>query len=262
MLKQRLFDIIEKDDQNNKVSRYFDIFISSLIFINIIFIILESFEELKDYNHYFEIVETITVIIFSIEYFLRLWTSDLLFPHLGKVKARFRFIFSFLGFIDLIAIMPFYLPFFFTIDLRMLRIMRLARLLRIFKLNRYSKSLNLIGRVLRQKKDELSATIFITLILLLFASTLMYYIEHAEQPEAFSNIIETFWWAIATLTTVGYGDVYPITGWGRFLGGVIAVLGIGIVALPTGILSSAFLDELNHSKEDHNCPHCGKKINL
>jgi voltage-gated potassium channel len=260
MLKQKVFDIIEKDDQNNRVSRYFDIFISSLIFLNIFAIVLESFKELKHLYLFFEIFELITVIIFSFEYILRLWTADLLFQGLGKIKSRFRFVFSFLGIVDLIAILPFYLPFFVNIDLRMLRIMRLTRLLRIFKLNRYSRSLSLIGRVLRKKKDELSATIFITFILLLFASTLMYYIERSVQPEAFSNIVETFWWAIATLTTVGYGDVYPITGWGRFLGGIIAVLGIGIVALPTGILSSAFLDELNSKESDKTCPHCGKEI--
>ena len=170
--------------------------------------------------------------------------------------------------IDLMAILPFYLPLLLPVDLRFLRILRLTRLLRLLKVQRYSKSLQLIGIVLKKKKEELIVTVFVTFILMVFASTLMYYLESDVQPDQFPNIISAFWWAIATLTTIGYGDVYPVTGWGRLLSGIIALLGIGLVALPTGILSSGFIEELSRQKskdieksEQYKyCPYCGKRI--
>jgi voltage-gated potassium channel len=170
--------------------------------------------------------------------------------------------------IDLFAILPFYIPMFIPFDLRFLRILRVARMLRLFKLNRYSKALLIIGKVVKKKKAELIVTVFITFLLLLMASTMMFYLEHDVQPTAFPNIIASFWWAIATLTTVGYGDIYPVTGWGRLLSGVIALIGIGLVALPTGIISSGFMNEISSRKQkDENedtpityCPYCGKRI--
>ena len=149
-----------------------------------------------------------------------------------------------------------------------MRILRVTRLLRIFKIQRYTKSLNLIGKVLKSKKEELFITVFVTIILIIFASTLMYYIENDVQPNAFPNILATFWWAVATLTTIGYGDVYPVTDLGRLLSGIIAVLGIGLVALPTGLISSGFIEEISKKKRQHKqkeedityCPHCGKRI--
>ncbi len=150
--------------------------------------------------------------------------------------------------IDLMAILPFYLPFIIKIDLRSLRILRLVRLLRILKLNRYTKSMKVLGRVIKRKKEELIVTVFITGILMLLAASIMFYIENETQPEAFPNIIASFWWAIATLTTVGYGDIYPVTFLGKFLAGIIAFLGIGLVALPTGIISSGFIEEVESRK--------------
>jgi voltage-gated potassium channel len=148
-----------------------------------------------------------------------------------------------------------------AVDLRFLRILRLTRILRILKIQRYSSSLKMIGKVLKSKKDDLLVTIFVTSLLLLLASAIMYYIEADDQPEAFPNIIAAFWWAIATLTTVGYGDVYPVTAIGKVLSGIIALLGIGIVALPTGIISSGFMDamEKKRAKKKH-CPNCGEEI--
>ena len=159
--------------------------------------------------------------------------------------------------IDLLAILPFYLPMFIPIDLRFLRMLRLTRVLRVFKLNRYSKALNSISGVMRNKKDELLTTVFLMTFIIVISSTLIYYIEHEYQPEAFPNIVESFWWAIATLTTVGYGDVFPITGLGKVLASVIALSGIGLVALPTGIISSGFMANIKTGKK---CPHCGKDL--
>jgi voltage-gated potassium channel len=137
--------------------------------------------------------------------------------------------------------------------------LRLFRLLRILKLNRYNNSLELIGKVLKNEKEKLFMTIFIAVVMLLLASSIMYYIENAVQPDQFPNILATLWWAVATLTTVGYGDVYPVTVLGKILSGVIAVLGIGLVALPSGIISSGLINEVS-GKQKKICPHCGKEI--
>jgi voltage-gated potassium channel len=177
---------------------------------------------------------------------------------------RLKFTFSTLGLVDLFAILPFYLPFLIAIDLRVLRILRLLRLLRIFKLGRYSKSFKIISSVLKETRSELGITFFVAFVLLVLSSTLMYYIERDVQPEAFASIGHAFWWAVATLTTVGYGDVYPVTGIGKVLSALIAIIGIGFVALPTGIISSVFIEKVqegNSTKHQNNqectCPNCG-----
>ncbi len=151
-------------------------------------------------------------------------------------------------------------PLIITFDLRFLRMLRLTRLFRLFKVYRYSKALRIVGRVLKNKKEPLFLTLFVTFMLLLIASSLMYYIEHDAQPDAFPNIFSAFWWAVATLTTIGYGDVLPITGWGKLLSGVIALLGIGLVALPTGIIGSGFMEVIERKEKPRYCPHCGKII--
>ncbi len=249
MLKQKVYNLLHKNKKFIK-------FIYGLIILNVILLILESYESLRlGFKLFFEIFEVISVIIFTIEYLLRIWTSDI---DENVKNNRFNFIFSKLGLIDLIAIIPFYLPFLFPFDLRIIRILRLFRLLRIFKLGRYSKSLKVINDVLKQTKSELMITVFVAFIMLVFSSTLMYYVENEAQPEKFSNIGNSFWWAVATLTTVGYGDVYPITGLGKFLSAIIALIGIGFVALPTGIISSAFIENL--AGKQKKCKHCGKEI--
>ncbi|MCK8061630.1 MULTISPECIES: ion transporter [unclassified Fusibacter] len=262
-MKQRIFEIIEPANNDDKASLLFDRIIVIMILINVLAIILESFESLSlSYGSTFRIIEVISVAVFTVEYVLRIWTAPLKYKSISKTKSVYRQIKSPMAIIDLLAILPFYLPMFIPIDLRFLRIIRLTRMFRLFKLNRYNQSLNMLSRVIQREKEHLQVTLFVTFLLLLIASTLMYTFENHVQPEAFSNIVETFWWAIATLTTVGYGDVYPITAIGKVLSGIIALLGIGVVALPTGILSSGFLQELNDRKVSESdkctCPHCGK----
>ncbi len=267
--KKRVFEIIERGRPGDRASRYFDLFLVILIILNVAAIILESVKSLHAaFRIGFTIFEIFSVVIFTIEYVLRVWTAE----HKVKARAHFeskiKYVFTPMAVIDLLAVLPFYLPFLLPFDLRFLRILRLTRLLRLLKIQRYSQSLQLIGKVLRDKKEELVVTVFVTFILIVLASTLMFYIESDVQPDQFPNIISTFWWAIATLTTIGYGDVYPVTGWGRLLSGVIAILGIGLVALPTGILSSGFVEELSSRKKKMDrddkryryCPHCGKKL--
>ena len=239
-------------------------FIYLLILLNVCTIIVASYKDVfNEYIEWFEYFELLTVIIFSIEYLLRLWTADLEFEGKNGFVKRLKFIFSFYGLIDLFAILPFYLPLLFKFDLRVLRILRLFRLLRIFKLGRLSKSLQTITSVLKESKSELGITIFVAFILMILSSTLMFYVENEVQPEKFENIGQAMWWSVATLTTVGYGDIYPITGLGKILSSIIALVGIGFVALPTGIISSAFISRMQTQKEaDKNCecPNCGTKF--
>jgi voltage-gated potassium channel len=248
-------------------NKYFIKFIYALIVLNVLTLILESYKELNDnYGLLFYAFEIFSVAIFTLEYLIRIWVSD---KTKEDKKERINFAFSTLGIIDLIAIIPFYLPFIFPFDLRVVRILRLFRLLRIFKLGRYSKSLKTIQYIFKETKAELSITVFVTFVLMILSSTLMYYIEHDAQPEKFASIGDAVWWAVATLTTVGYGDVYPVTALGKILSGIIALIGIGFVALPTGIISSAFIEKIQAEKKSKKskkvknkecCPTCGKNL--
>lgn len=262
-IKLRVFEIIEKANENDTASKVFDYMILLLITLNVLAVIAESFNEIAtSYYIFLKVFETISVLIFSVEYLLRLWTADIKYKNrnISKYKSRIKYILSFMALIDLFAVLPFYLPMIIAVDLRFLRMIRISRMMRIFKYNRYSKALNLITKVIKEKAEELVATIFIMCFLILIASTLIYYIESEVQPEAFPNIVAAFWWAVATLTTVGYGDVYPVTAMGKFLAGIIAILGIGFVALPTGIISSGFMNEITKKEELVICPHCNKLI--
>jgi len=209
------------------------------------------------------------VIIFSAEYLLRLWAAPLLYPDRSALKTRMKFAFSFYGFIDLLAIIPFYLPFLISLDLRFMRGLRLLRLVRLFKLNRHSSNIRMLGDIFREKRKDLVIVLSSVFIILIIAASLMFNIEKSAQPDMFPNIGAAFWWALATLTTIGYGDIVPVTNWGKFLSGLIAFLGIALVALPTGILSAAFTEKIEQAKRDKKaekkegykyCPHCGEKL--
>jgi voltage-gated potassium channel len=229
-------------------------------------VVLASFAELyQKQEKLFDTFELVSVILFTIEYGLRLLTARLKYPELSPTGAYLRYVLSFAAIIDFAAILPFYLPLAVPLDLRFLRIIRVTRILRVVKLQRYSDSLQLVGRVFRSRSKELLVTIGVTFMLLLIAASVMYHLENGAQPEKFPNIIASLCWAIATLTTVGYGDIFPITIGGKILGGIMALLGIGLVALPAGIISSGFMEELNKKKahvgyDAEKCPHCGMDI--
>ncbi|AZQ43377.1 ion transporter [Nonlabens ponticola] len=244
-------------------TRIFSQFIYWLIVSNVISIILESYASLRgEYGDLFFGFEVFSVVVFTIEYVVRIYVAPIDYPSVNNLQARIRFLKSGYGIIDLLAILPFYLPFVLILDLRILRILRLIRLLRIFKIGRHSKALRTILEVLKETRSELSITFFVAFVMLLLSSTLMYYFENEVQPENFASIGHAFWWAIATLTTVGYGDVYPVTPIGKILAGVTALIGIGFLALPTGIISSAFVEKIKSDKENVQCtcPECGHII--
>lgn len=265
-LRMRVYRLVDVNQTDSFWSKAFDTAIIALILANVMAIILESYAGLRmQYKAYFLAFEYFSTAVFTLEYLMRLWVAPLHYRQLKPWAAYFRYGISMGALIDLAAILPTYLPFITPVDTRFMRVLRLFRLARIFKLRRYSESFGLIGQVMREKRTELYATLFVTFMLMVVAATLMYFVEGQAQPEAFPNIVATFWWAVATLTTVGYGDVYPITDLGKFISGVIALLGIGLVALPTGILSSAFVDKLNEKKQPQSgthCPTCGRPWEL
>ena len=246
--KNKVANILGLGPKHDKLAEYLDIFIEILVLLNVAAVILESFESIYlSYKLEFDLFEIFTVCVFTTEFVLRLWVSDIKYPHKYRWQAYKKFLLSPNAFIDILAILPFFIPFLIDIDLRHLRIFRLMRLLRVFKLTKYSQSLKQIGKIMSEKKQELMATLLLTFSVLVISSSLMYYVEREVQPEAFKNILYSFWWGIATLTTVGYGDIYPMTGLGKILGAVVALMGVLIVAIPTGIISSSFVQKMEEN---------------
>ena len=240
-IKNRVFELLNKAEEGDRVGQIVDWIITGLIILSVASIIMESFENLAErYDNVFQTVEAVTVIVFTLEYILRIWTADLMYP--DAKHPRLKYIFSFLAIIDLLAICPFYLPF-LSADLRFLRMMRLSRLLRlmrIFKLGRYLDALQIISQVIRSSVPQLVMSVGICFFVMLFSAIIMYTVENPVQPNQFPNVIASLWWAMCTRTTVGYGDVYPITAVGRFFASVISLVGIGIIAIPTGIIAAGF----------------------
>jgi voltage-gated potassium channel len=264
VMKQRIHQLVEKGAHGSKINLAFDYFIVSLIILNVIAIALETLNGLpEEIKSILRVFEFISIIIFTLEYLLRIYVSEITFPANSKIASAFRFIISPYGIIDLLAILPFYMPFVIKTDLRFLRIIRLIRFFRVFKISRYNSTLKLIGDVFKEKRNALGMTFFIAGLLLLISGFIMYSVENPVQPDKFPNVFASFWWAVATLTTVGYGDIYPITVLGKVISSIVAFLGIGLIALPTGIISSGFIEKIGHAKDQKGtfcCPHCGKEI--
>jgi voltage-gated potassium channel len=236
-MKQYIKSIVEIND--NKLSRYFAFFIQSLILLSIVTFSIETIPNLKPQTRtILQSIEWFSVIVFTLEYLLRIYVAD----------SKPKFIFSFFGIIDLLAILPFYLS--FGVDLRSLRALRFLRLFRVLKLVRYNKAISHFTRAIKSSKEEIFLFIFITLILIYFSAIGIYYFENQAQPEHFSSIFESLWWAIITLTTVGYGDVYPITVGGKVFTFFILMIGLGIVAIPTGIISSALTKSIDKKETE------------
>lgn len=225
----------------------FDKFIYLLIIANVLAMILESHVSIRNvYGFYFNFFETVSIYIFSFEYLYRIRLAYLD----NQLKGVSKYVFSTFGLIDLISILPFFLNQFVKVDGRFLRILRLFRLTRIFKLGRDSSSLKLFVQALRGVKNELKFTLFLSSLAILFSASAIYYLEHEAQPEKFSSITESIWWATVSLATVGYGDVYPITPGGKIFASFISLIGIGIVAIPTGIISASFVEEIYNLRRE------------
>ena len=249
--RKRVWTILEPADEKDSLSKFIDIFLVCLIFFNILTVILETVETLYlQYEKHFKYFELFSVTIFSIEYIGRLWSCvENKTKNQSNTKVRLKYILSFSAIIDAIAILPSLLAFLFpTVDLRFVRALRIFRLL---KFSRYSNSINTLLVVLWDQRKSLGAAFFILFIVLIISSSGMYIVEKDIQPEKFGSIPQSMWWSIVTLTTVGYGDVYPVTSMGKFFGSIIIILGIGTVALPSGILASAFTEYTRRNQQKY-----------
>jgi voltage-gated potassium channel len=259
-MKRRIGEILEPESKNDFLSRGFNIFIISLIVLNVFAVALETVQGISElHSGSLRVFEWFSMVVFSIEYGLRVWTCTLKPEFSSPIRGRLRYMLTPSAIIDLLVVIPFYLPFFFEMDLRFLRILRLFRLFALFKMARYSQSLHLFKGVLKDTKEELLIVFAATMAMLVFASGGIYFIENRAQPEAFSSIPASLWWAVSTMTTVGYGDVYPITTLGKIFGGFISMLGLGTFGLPVGIIAYGFVEELQKQKmRPMQCPHCGE----
>jgi voltage-gated potassium channel len=238
------------------------LFLLNLILLNLVAVILETVPDLASrYGVAFDVFEAVSVAIFSVEYLLRLWscTSNPKYRH--PILGRIRFALTPLALVDLIAIAPAYVPGDVFLDLRYVRVVRLVRLLRVLKMARYSQTLRTFSNVVGARAWDLGLIGFFLVVLLIVASITMYFAEHDAQPEVFSSVPAAMWWAVVTLTTVGYGDIYPVTPLGKLFGSIIALLGIGFFALPAGLLAAGFAEEIHREREGKKCcPHCGKEL--
>ena len=259
--RARLWQILNTPAPGDRWAAATSIVLIALITLNLAAVIVGTVHSVAlRYGPWLDAFEAFSVALFSLEYLARLWscTSQPLYARAGL--GRLRYFFSPLALIDLIAVLPYFLSF-LAVDMRFLRALRMLRLLRIAKLGRYSETLALFARVMRHKKEELVITSLLMLILIILSASLMYFAEHEAQPDKFPDIPTTAWWAVVTLTTVGYGDVFPVTGLGKLFASFVAIFGIAMFALPAGILGASFSEEMRRDKPAAKaCPHCGQPL--
>ncbi len=244
--KKRVYQTIEIGNRNDTISHFFDIFLTVVIILNILVTFLQTFDSLSAYNDLFNAVEQVTLIIFLIEYILRIWTSDLRYPNKTRGEAMLAFITSWDGIIELLTI----LPFFFLSGFVAFRMLRIVRIFHLFRINKTVDSFHVIANVIYEKRTQLASSFFIIFVLMISSSLCMYSAEHAAQPEAFRNALSGIWWSMSAVLTVGYGDIYPITIVGKIIGIIISFLGVCVVAIPTGIISAGFVEQAHRAEID------------
>ena len=246
--KKRIFHIIQIGTNDDIASRAFDIFIVVMIFLNLFVTLFATFDISEDYKTVVDVIEWGTVIIFTIEYLLRLWTASYLFPNKSYWGAKLAFVVSFFGLIDLLSILPTYLPLIFPAGAVAFRMFRVIRIFRLFKVNAKYDAFNIITDVLKEKRKQLFSSLIMILILMVAASLCMYGLEHVKQPTVFKNAFSGIWWSASTILTIGYGDIAPQTTGGKIMAMIISFLGVGMVAVPTGIISAGFVEQYQKVK--------------
>lgn len=256
-LKERVHEILQiPSAPGDRIGRAFDVTIMTLIVLNTIAVVVETIPGYLDgYERWFLLFEYASVAVFGAEYLLRLWSVTVEPQYAEPMRGRLRWMGTPFALIDLIAILPIFLV---GLDLRFVRVLRV---LRVLKLGRYSESMQVLTDVMRRSRRDLVTSLFLVGLALVLTSSFMYYAERDAQPDVFTSIPAAMWWGIVTLTTTGYGDIVPVTLVGRILGGLTVILGVATLALPVGILSSSFVQEIEarrrKSPNGHACPHCG-----
>lgn len=242
-IKNRIYCIIEIGSRNDLPSKLFDFFIVFVILLNLAATLAYTFESFNAVKGLLDAIELITVLIFTVEYILRIWTADQKYAGMSSVKAALRFAVSFYGIIDLLTFLPYYIPVIFPAGIVAFRILRVFRIFRLFQVNAQYDAYNVITSVLYEKRNQLISSVCLIFILMLASSLSMYSLEHEAQPDAFKNAFSGMWWSVSAMLTVGYGDIYPITTAGKILAIATAFLGVGLVAIPTGIISAGFVQQ-------------------
>ena len=246
--------------------RIINIFIIVLIILNVTAVMLETVPSIDEpMKKFFNDFDAISVYIFTVEYILRVWSSNHDPKYKHSFNGRLKYMVSPAALIDLLAILPYYIHIFGLfggLDLRVLRILRLMRFFRLFRLTAYTKATKIVTNVFKSRFSELMLAFIMTAFLIVIASCMVYFVEHNAQPDKFTSIPDTIYWAVVTLTTVGYGDMYPITVGGKIFTVLILLAGIALLALPAGIITSGFLEEMRKSRKPtiYICPHCGKEF--
>ena len=261
--KKHIHILLHPELGETKWDKIINGFIITLIILNVIAVILETVSSIHEaHREFFRVFDLVSVIIFSIEYILRVWSCNHEPRYKHTLFGRLKYMVSTDALIDLLAILPFYVHVVVGLDLRVLRILRLLRFLRLFRLTAYMRSAKMVKNVFVKRANELKLSLVLIVFLIVIASSLLYFAEHNAQPTVFSSIPACIWWAVVTVTSVGYGDMVPITLLGKVLTGVITLSGLAIFALPAGIITAGFLEEMRKSKEKkiHTCPHCGNNI--
>lgn len=247
-MRKRIFDIIQIGNKSDLPSTLYDYFITVVIILNLVVTFWLTFRIPSGTMERLKVIEFVTMCIFTVEFLLRLWTAKFLYPDKNAFAAILKYLISFYGLIDIFTILPYFLPVETLYGMGALRIIRVVRIFRLFRVNTQSDAYNVIVAVLMEKKNQLVSSISLIAILMLSASFLMYSVEHNSQPEVFDNAFAGLWWAVSTVLTVGYGDIYPVTTIGKCMAIVIAVLGVMSTAIPTGILSAGFSEHYKLSK--------------
>ena len=248
--RKRLFEIIEVGNDLDPISRGYDFINVLSIVLNVVVSVLSTYSAIQArWSKALVIIEGVTVVFFALDYVFRIITARFLYPQKKESKAIIKYMTSFNGLVDLLSFVPYFLPFFFPTGSTVFRMIRIVRIFRLFKINAYYDSLSVIKDVLNAKKQQLISSVFIILVLMLASSLCMYSLEHEAQPEVFKNAFSGIWWSASTLLTVGYGDIYPVTFLGKLFGIIISFLGVGMVAIPTGIISAGFVDQYSSIKK-------------
>jgi len=261
--KKHVHSLLHPELGSKKSVRFLNGFIIILIILNVVAIMLETVESIyQPYAEFFRIFDLVSVIIFTVEYVLRVWSSNHDPRYAHSIHGRLRYMFSVGALIDLLAFLPFYIHVFAGFDLRVLRILRLLRFLRIFQLTAFMKSTRMVKNVFKTRVNDLKLSLVLILFLIIIAACLVYFAEHQVQPQLFSSIPATLWWSVMTVTTVGYGDMIPITEPGKIFTSLISLMGLAIFALPAGIITAGFLEETRKLKNGKKsfCPHCGEPL--